>query len=254
MQEPLVRHYNVDARTFWSEVKALPDYLRRHGAELVSEDSIYLNHILTYVRTGRFPGLNNALLRELGKELRFYPGLPQFFAAVKDRIRNNSVFQRHDIRIEHHIVSTGLRQMILGTAIAPYVDGVWGCEFVEHLPEPGFLTNGREIPADQPHVIRDIAYVLDNTTKTRAIFEINKGVNKFPEIDVNSNILGMIGASRSRIWFILRMDQVMCRFSSWSTKTAAGHLRSMRAVRYRDLRKPWSSAPGEGTRIRRGKL
>ncbi|MGI6147730.1 MAG: HAD family hydrolase [Limnochordia bacterium] len=188
MQEPLFRHYNVDARTFWSEVKALPDYLRRHGAELVSEDSIYLNHILTYVRTGRFPGLNNALLRELGKELRFYPGLPQFFAAVKDRISNNSVFQRHDIRIEHYIVSTGLRQMILGTAIAPYVDGVWGCEFVEHLPEPGFLTNGREIPADQPHVIRDIAYVLDNTTKTRAIFEINKGVNKFPEIDVNSNI------------------------------------------------------------------
>ena len=30
--------------------------------------------------------------------------------------------------------------------------------------------------------------MLDNTTKTWAIFEINKGVNKFPEIDVNSNI------------------------------------------------------------------
>jgi hypothetical protein len=30
--------------------------------------------------------------------------------------------------------------------------------------------------------------VLDNTTKTRAIFEINKGSNVFPEIDVNSFI------------------------------------------------------------------
>jgi hypothetical protein len=29
---------------------------------------------------------------------------------------------------------------------------------------------------------------LDNTTKTRAIFEINKGSNVFPEIDVNSYI------------------------------------------------------------------
>jgi hypothetical protein len=30
--------------------------------------------------------------------------------------------------------------------------------------------------------------VIDNTTKTRAIFEINKGTNKNPAIDVNSNI------------------------------------------------------------------
>ena len=30
--------------------------------------------------------------------------------------------------------------------------------------------------------------VIDNTTKTRAIFEINKGTNKNPTIDVNSNI------------------------------------------------------------------
>ena len=33
--------------------------------------------------------------------------------------------------------------------------------------------------------IAEIGYTVDNTTKTRAIFEINKGVNKHPEIDVN---------------------------------------------------------------------
>jgi len=188
MQEPLFRHFGIDGQTFWREVQALPGYLRRFGAELVSHDSIYLNHILSYVRSGRFPGLNNALLRELGRELKFYPGLPEFFPAVKERISNNPVYQRHDIRVEHYIVSTGLRQMILGSAIAPYVDGVWGCEFVEYLPGPGFLSNEEAEPLPGPLVIQDIGYVLDNTTKTRAIFEINKGVNKFPEIDVNSNI------------------------------------------------------------------
>ena len=30
--------------------------------------------------------------------------------------------------------------------------------------------------------------VIDNTTKTRALFEINKGTNKNPAIDVNANI------------------------------------------------------------------
>lgn len=37
-------------------------------------------------------------------------------------------------------------------------------------------------------VISQIGYVLDNTTKTRAIFEINKGVNVEPSIDVNAQV------------------------------------------------------------------
>ena len=52
MQDPLFRYYHVDGRTFWREVNALPKYLRREGHEMVAEDSIYLNHILAYVRAG----------------------------------------------------------------------------------------------------------------------------------------------------------------------------------------------------------
>ena len=37
-------------------------------------------------------------------------------------------------------------------------------------------------------VISEIGYTIDNTSKTRAIFEINKGVPKHPEIDVNSKV------------------------------------------------------------------
>jgi len=37
-------------------------------------------------------------------------------------------------------------------------------------------------------VIAQIGMVIDNTTKTRALFEINKGTNKNPAIDVNANI------------------------------------------------------------------
>ncbi len=188
MQEPLFRHYRVDGDQFWREVRALPKCLKEWGAELVSEDSIYLNHILTYVRAGIFPGLNNALLRQLGSELKFFPGLPEFFSDVKERIQSHPLYQKHEIRVEHYVVSTGLRQMILGSSIAKYVDGVWGCEFVEYLPGPGFLNEAEHAQQTEDRVIQDISYVLDNTTKTRAIFEINKGVNKFPEIDVNSNI------------------------------------------------------------------
>lgn len=188
MQEPLFKYYNIDGRTFWREVNALPKHLRREGNELVAEDSIYLNHILAYVRAGVFAGLNNQLLRDLGKELEFYPGLPEFFPAVKEHVANNPEFSKYDIKVEHYIVSTGLRQMMLGSKIAPFTDGIWGCEFVELQFPPGYLKSGAPEQQMEQITIQDIGYVIDNTTKTRAIFEINKGVNKNPHIDVNTHI------------------------------------------------------------------
>src|SRR5713101_2148427 len=120
MQEPLFLRFGVNGDEFWTEVNALADFHRGHGASLVAEDTIYLNHILAYVRAGRFPGLNNALLRELGRELVFYPGLPDFFPRIKQLVAANSAFAKHDITVEHYVVSTGLRQMILGSAIAEH--------------------------------------------------------------------------------------------------------------------------------------
>ena len=49
----------------------------------------------------------------------------------------------------------------------------------------GKLAAEPELPLD--HVIAHIGYAIDNTTKTRAIFEINKGANKLP-IDVNATV------------------------------------------------------------------
>ena len=78
MQTPLFRRYGVDEATFWAETNALVENYRKRGYTLYSEIS-YLNHLLTYVLAGCMAGLNNAVLRECGKEVRFYPGLPGFF-------------------------------------------------------------------------------------------------------------------------------------------------------------------------------
>lgn len=188
MQAPLFAHFKVNEPQFWEEVAQLPRAYRKSGLDLISSETVYLNHILTYAKAGIFNGLNNELLRRLGADLAFYPGLPGFFDELKNVLNRRAEFKRHDIRIEHYIISTGLRQMILGSSIAPYVDGVWGCEFVEEPPPPDYLRspNGR----DKGHrrVLTQMAYVLDNTTKTRAIFEINKGSNKEPDIDVNARV------------------------------------------------------------------
>jgi hypothetical protein len=188
MQEPLFEKYKVDPDKFWQEVGKLPDYYKKDGMSLIASDTVYLNHILTYTRDGVFKGLNNQTLRQLGEKITFYQGLPEFFDEIKTYVGTNPGYRQHEIQVEHYIVSTGLRQMILGSKIAPYIDGVWGCEFVEDPPPPGYLEKKFNPEPSKAKILSQIAYALDHTTKTRAVFEINKGANKIPNINVNSRI------------------------------------------------------------------
>jgi hypothetical protein len=188
MQAPIFELYKVDPKKFWKEVDELPTYYKKDGLDLISTDTLYLNHLLTYTKQGKFKGLSNTRLKELGGKIELYDGLPGFFNKLKRFVTLESEYEQHDIELEHYIVSTGLRQMILGSKIAPFVDGVWGCEFVENTPPPGYLDAGVKRTLQDPKIISQIAYALDNTTKTRAVFEINKGSNKFPDIDVNAMI------------------------------------------------------------------
>ncbi len=199
MQDPLFRYYDVDGTKFWAEVNALKARYAEQGIS-VNSDTSYLNHVLTYVKAGLFKGLNNARLREFGKELVFYPGLPDFFGEIKKLIADDPQYKAFDIRLEHYVVSTGFAETIRGSSIAPYVDGIFGCEFIEDVLQPGFLEGGdtaglkstaaaAELGLAAGPEISQVACALDNTSKTRYLFEINKGSNKYPDtIDVNSSI------------------------------------------------------------------
>ena len=199
MQKPLFRKFNVKEKAFFAESNGLAAIYKADGVANVSKDLVYLNHILTYVRQGQFKGLNNAMLFELGREIEFYDGLPEFFQRLKDDFSQTRYFKEDGITIEHYIVSTGLRQMIMGSHISPYVVDVWGCEFFESVAEHGYLepdsdghkTIQQRIKSDRvtrEGVIQGIAYSIDSTSKTRALFEISKGTNKNDNINVNAKL------------------------------------------------------------------
>ena len=182
-QAPLFARFHIEPAAFWAEVNGLTSHYAKRGV-VVSADTIYLNHILTYVQQGRFPGLNNAMLRSFGEELTFYPGMPEFLERSTGAIEGNALFKSHKITVEHYIVSTGLRQIMLGSAAAQHVVDIWGNDFIEAAAEPGFLVEEGETEK-AGDVITQVGYFLDNTTKTRAIWEINKGCNKYPDRGVN---------------------------------------------------------------------
>lgn len=182
-QDPLFDEYDVDARTFWGEVDGLVDYYQARGVR-VARDTAYLTHLLTYVDQGRFDGLTRMKLRDLGAKLEMAPGIPEFLEASKRYVTEVPEFAHEEISVEHYVVSTGILSMIEGSAVAPYVDWIWANDFIERSAPPGYLN---KLAIDEaPAAISHLGYTIDNTSKTRAVFEINKGVNKTSTIDVNA--------------------------------------------------------------------
>lgn len=186
MQDPIFKEYGVDSKAFWKEVKALPQkYLDEQGV-LVNPDTIYLNQFIKYAKEGTFKGLTNDKLKEFGKKLKFYPGIPEIFEKTKKLVQDNSLYNAYDIKVEHYVVSTGMTQIIRGSSVMPFVEHVWGCELVEGKDNDGETC------------ISEIGYTIDNTSKTRALFEINKGVHsqinkgedskKELKVDVNTKL------------------------------------------------------------------
>lgn len=178
MQDPIFKHYDVNAKDFWDEVNSLPHKYQEEQGVLVNPDTIYLNQFIHYAKNGKFKGLTNKKLEEFGKELKFYPGVPEIFKETKKLIEENPIYKEYDIHVEHYIVSTGMTQIIRGSSVMPYVEHVWGCELIE----------GKDKDGDP--CISEIGYTIDNTSKTRALFEINKGVHRQDAdgVDVNTKI------------------------------------------------------------------
>ncbi len=185
MQGPIFDEYGVDEAQFWQEVEGLVEYHRSQG-EVISRDMAYLIHILTYVEAGIFGDLTNAKLRELGARLEPCPGIPEFFEASRAHVQEVPEFAAEGITVEHYVVSTGIRPMIEGSPVAGYIDGIWANSFISHPAPPGYLDR-LAVPGEDG-LIKYVAEPIGHTSKTRAVFEINKGVNKNPTVDVNARM------------------------------------------------------------------
>ncbi len=101
----------------------------------------------------------NSQLRDLGSKLNFYPGLPEMFSEFQSGLLAPD-HEAHGIVVEHYIISSGIKVLIEGSRLAPFVKAIFGCEFAEGRQRPHHLS----APRDQSHA------------ETQYLFRINKGM------------------------------------------------------------------------------
>jgi hypothetical protein len=172
MQEPIFKKYKINEKSFWKENNREIEKLEKKGL-MVNHDTYYLNKFITMSRMKKgFYGLNNKKLKNLGRKIKFYNGAIKFLRKIK-KLGKSKKYDSFDIVFENYIVSTGFLKMIQGSAAAPYAKKIWGADLIEKKKR-----------------LSSVVYSLDNTTKTRALFEINKGVGIYEgsKIDVNTKI------------------------------------------------------------------
>jgi hypothetical protein len=157
MQErDFIPKIGMSSSDFWAEVRRESE---RHKADNIL---VYMGLMLERAQAAKVP-VREADIRSYGGHLRFFRGvLPYTERGTPhdgwfDRI--NAYGRASGVEVEHYIISSGIREMILGSKVGAAFKAVFASSFwYDH--------NG---------VARWPALALNYTTKTQYLFRINKG-------------------------------------------------------------------------------
>ena len=153
--------FGISAEKFW---KRCADLVQVDGYD---NELAYMKCLLDCLAVDR---PSNEQLKQLGSKMQLYKGLPEMFEEFKlDLLK-----ERHlsaGIHVDHFVISSGLKILIEGSRLRPYLREVFGCEYAED-------SQGR---------ISFPKRVISHTQKTQYLFRINKGLLDMSQ-DVNDHM------------------------------------------------------------------
>jgi len=143
----------LSSKHFWNKVNELA---QKHEADPILT---YMHAMIEEARKTGIP-VRKADIKNYGANIELFPGVKEWFKRI------NTYAKAKGVRLEHFIISSGIREMVDGTPIRKAFKKVYASGFV-------FDVNG---VACWP------ALAINYTTKTQYLFRINKG-----SLDVHDN-------------------------------------------------------------------
>ncbi len=146
-----------DAKAFWAESN-------RIAQEHAADPLITYMHLLYQKAKAKGVRIDRADLVAQGRSVDLFPGVTEWFEAIGEYVKIRA--EAPGISLRHYLISSGLTEIIEGTAIYPHFHNVFASEYwfdAYDLPYP--------------------KRVITDTGKTQYLFRINKGVE-----DLRDNI------------------------------------------------------------------
>jgi phosphoserine phosphatase len=137
----------IDKTEFWQRSNALAK--DQQGDKILT----YMHQMLREASYRDQP-MRREDWQEHGRGVHFFPGVDDWFARI------NAAGGERGIEVQHFIISSGLREIIEGSAIHPHFTKVFASSFLY----------------DASGVAVGPALAVNYTTKTQFLFRINKGV------------------------------------------------------------------------------
>jgi 2-hydroxy-3-keto-5-methylthiopentenyl-1-phosphate phosphatase len=136
-----------EAKEFWNESEKMA---KKNNADPILA---YMKLMVDKAKIGNI-GTTRADFLKYGKSVKLFEGVKTWF----DRVSKYG--EKHEIKVEHYIVSSGLKEMIEGTSIGEKFEKIYACSFFY----------------DNNDVAVWPAVAVNYTTKTQFLFRINKGI------------------------------------------------------------------------------
>jgi hypothetical protein len=148
MQEyDFVPKIGMKKKDFWKEVH---DLAKDHNGDNIL---MYMMHMLDKANSAKV-SVRKSDIKEFGRSIKLFEGVKSWFGRI------NKYGGKRGVKVQHYIISSGLREMIEGTVIGGEFAAIYASSFVY----------------DHNGVAKWPALAVNYTTKTQFLFRINKGV------------------------------------------------------------------------------
>lgn len=153
MQEyTFIPNLGIDTSSFWEEANKL--------REEYNMDQVLTYMYLMFRKTvDNNRSLKRSYLNKMGKNIELFPGVKEWFERI------NAYGEKVGMKIEHYIISSGLKEIIEGTDLAKHFKEIYASEFF-------YNEDGN---AMWPKI------AVNYTNKTQFLIRINKGILKISD-------------------------------------------------------------------------
>ncbi|EGO65254.1 HAD family hydrolase [Acetonema longum] len=152
----LIPSLSMDTNEFWAESNQLA------VDNLMDKNLAWMYQMIVKSKASR-RRISRDYFHDIGKDIKLYKGVPAWFKRIND------FGSKQGIEVQHYIISSGLKELVEGSTIAPEFKRIYASSF---LYSPDGV-------AEWP------AQAVNYTNKTQFIFRIAKG--KFEECDEGVN-------------------------------------------------------------------